>query len=46
MAKKEYNASDIETLEDDRERVEKMAHIYIPDKKLAGCMHIIREIVD
>ena len=46
MAKKEYNASDIETLEDDRERVEKMAHIYIPDKKLAGCMHIIREIID
>lgn len=46
MAKKEYTASDIETLEDDRERVEKMAHIYIPDKKIAGCMHIIREILD
>ena len=46
MAKKAYIASDIETLENDRERMQKMSHLYIPDKRLAGCMHIIREIVD
>ena len=45
MARK-YDASDINTLESDRERVQRMSHLYIPDKKLAGCLHLIREISD
>ena len=45
MARK-YDASDIDVLESDRERVQKQAHIYIPDKRIAGAVHIIREIVD
>lgn len=45
MAKK-YDASDIETLETDRERVQQQPHIYIPDKRLAGGLHVIREIID
>ena len=45
MAKK-YDASDIDILETDRERVQQQAHIYIPDKRLAGALHIVREIID
>lgn len=45
MAKK-YDASDIDILETDRERVQQQAHIYIPDKRLAGALHVIREIID
>lgn len=45
MARK-YDASDINILETDRDRVQQQAHIYIPDKRLAGALHIIREIVD
>ena len=45
MARK-YDASDIDILETDRERVQKQAHIYIPDKRLAGAIHIYREVVD
>lgn len=43
---KHYDASDIQTLLSDRERMQKMAHLYIPDKKLAGCLHVVREIAD
>ena len=43
---RKYDASDIDILETDRERVQKQAHIYIPDKRIAGAIHIIREIVD
>lgn len=43
---KKYDASDIETLEDDRARVQKQAHIYIPDKRLSGALHLVREITD
>ena len=45
MAKK-YDASDIDILETDRDRVQKQAHIYIPDKRMAGALHIFREIAD
>ena len=45
MARK-YDASDIDILETDRERVQKQAHIYIPDKRLSGALHIIREVTD
>lgn len=48
MSKKihSYEASDIDTLETDRERMQNMAHLYIPDKKLAGNLHIHRECTD
>ena len=45
MARK-YDASDIDILETDRDRVQQQAHIYIPDKRLAGALHIIREVID
>lgn len=45
MARK-YDASDIDVLETDRERVQKQAHIYIPDKRIAGALHVFREILD
>lgn len=45
MARK-YDASDIDILETDRERVQKQAHIYIPDKRIAGALHCLREILD
>ena len=45
MARK-YDASDIDILETDRERVQKQAHIYIPDKRIAGALHCVREILD
>lgn len=41
-----YDASSIEVLMDDRDRVVKQPHLYIPDKRLAGCLHLVREIVD
>jgi len=43
---RKYDASDIDILETDRERVQKQAHIYIPDKRLSGALHIIREVTD
>lgn len=43
---RKYDASDIDILETDRERVQQQAHIYIPDKRLAGALHIIREVTD
>lgn len=45
MANK-YDASDIDILETDRERVQQQAHIYIPDKRFAGALHIFREVAD
>ena len=45
MARK-YDASDIDILETDRDRVQQQAHIYIPDKRLAGALHIVREVID
>ena len=45
MARK-YDASDIEVIESQIEIVQKKPQLYIPDKKFAGAMHIVREIVD
>ena len=45
MARK-YDASDINILETDRDRVQQQAHIYIPDKRLAGALHVLREVID
>ena len=39
-----YDASSIEVLMDDRDRVVKQPHLYIPDKRLAGCLHLVREV--
>lgn len=43
---KKYDASDIEVILTDRERVQEKPNLYIPDKKFAGALHCIREIVD
>lgn len=45
MAKK-YDASSIESYVEDRVRVQEKPNLYIPDKKFAGALHCIREIVD
>ena len=43
---RKYDASDIDILETDRDRVQQQAHIYIPDKRKAGALHIFREVAD
>lgn len=43
---KKYDASSIEVIELDKDRVQANPGIYIPDKKLAGCIHLLREIKD
>lgn len=43
---KKYDASSIEVIELDKDRVQSNPNLYIPDKKLAGCIHLIREIKD
>ena len=45
MARK-YDASDIDVLESDRERVQKQAHIYVCDKNVAGIKMCYRELID
>lgn len=45
MARK-YDASDIDILETDRERVQKQAHIYVCDKNVAGIKMCYRELID
>lgn len=45
MANK-YDASDIDVIESQIEIVQKKPQLYIPDKRFAGALHIIREIVD
>lgn len=41
-----YDKNDIETIKNDKDRMQQMAHLYIPDKKLAGCLHTMRELID
>lgn len=43
---KKYDASSIEVIELDRDRVRENPILYIPDRKLTGCVHLIREIKD
>lgn len=44
MAK--YSSSDVSVLKLDRERIQAHPHLYIPDNRLAGAVHLVREIVD
>lgn len=43
---KKYDASSIEVIDLDRDRVRANPGLYVPDKKLAGCIHLVREIKD
>lgn len=45
MANK-YDASSIDVIETQIEIVQKKPQLYIPDKRMGGALHIIREIVD
>ena len=41
-----YDASSIDVIETQIEIVQKKPQLYIPDKRIGGALHIIREIVD
>jgi DNA gyrase/topoisomerase IV subunit B len=41
-----YSTKDIEVLDMDIDRVQKFPHLYIPDKRLGGAVHLVREIKD
>ena len=46
MMGKTYDASSIKVIGIDKDRVQSNPGLWIPDKRLAGCIHLIREIKD